>query len=235
MPARRTKTPPAPAEGARFEIRPLNAAIVPVISIQHAIDIVPRRCLGARPRPARWRRTLRVRRHSAGVAFGADDARRAAAEGGGVMAGKPRPARDLRELLGLPDAALITETEAGNILDLSPATLRNRRVDLPDRPAKPSRLRSRSGGRSDTASAPYAGSRPKERRHEAPTSIRPRLPREKQPSTNLPGMPRLRRGLSDNAFSEKRHYFDSVELQAPPPSRGRKTPLTATAISPALI
>lgn len=53
------------------------------------------------------------------------------------MAGKPRPARELRELLGLPDAALITETEAGNILDLSPATLRNRRVDLPDRPAKP--------------------------------------------------------------------------------------------------
>ena len=41
MSARRTKTPIAPAGGARFEIRPLNAAIVPVISIQHAIDIVP--------------------------------------------------------------------------------------------------------------------------------------------------------------------------------------------------
>ena len=53
------------------------------------------------------------------------------------MAGKPRPARDLRELLSLPDAALITETEAGSILGLSSATLRNRRVDLPDRPAKP--------------------------------------------------------------------------------------------------
>ena len=53
------------------------------------------------------------------------------------MAGKLLPARDLRELLALPDAALITETEAGSILSLSPATLRNRRVDLPDRPAKP--------------------------------------------------------------------------------------------------
>src|SRR4051794_20330145 len=53
------------------------------------------------------------------------------------MAGRPRPIRDIRELLTLPDGALITEPEAGAILSLSPATLRNRRLNLPDRPARP--------------------------------------------------------------------------------------------------
>jgi len=53
------------------------------------------------------------------------------------MAGRSYPVRDIANLLALPDAALATEAEAAALLGLQPATLRNRRHDLPDRPAKP--------------------------------------------------------------------------------------------------